>query len=271
VLEVGPPQDAELEVASGARELAEPPFLSRLFDPFLDRFARQAVAVGGRVVVARESGRAVGLLLTDPEERTASLFARSGAAAQVLWPEAVGLATYAEVDLPAPREEYAIYAGRPGAGPAHRFRHPVHLLTDRDVERVAELLGEVYGSSPRRWLGIAPAQGEVGFLAEVDGRLAGVAWVLVVGGHARLHGLTVRPEFRRIGIGADLLAARLLFAAREGVGEAISEIAAANLPSRAVAEQAGMRPVGTIHLYSPRPGPQAPAGELGAPRAPTSA
>ena len=40
--------------------------LSDWFNPFLARFAREAVGSGGRAVVAEDGGTVVGLLLADP-------------------------------------------------------------------------------------------------------------------------------------------------------------------------------------------------------------
>jgi len=262
MLELGPPTSEELGPPGEQGGGGSPgiPSLSGPFDPFLGRFARMATEVGGRVLVARDAGRAVALLLTDPEDRTASLFTRSPDAARALWAETSGWATFAEVALPLPREEFIVYAARLDAAPQHRFRHRVRLLDPGDTEAVAELLHEVYGGAHLRWLGIARGAGEVGFVTEVEGRLVGVAWVLVVGGHARLHGLTVRPGFRRLGLGTDLLSARLLFAAREGARQVVSEIAVGNAPSRAIAERAGMRDAGRIYLYLPSPPAVGPPG-----------
>lgn len=253
MLEVGPVAGEDLRPpgeGEGAGAHGQPS-LSDRFGPFLDRFVRMASRVGGRALVAREAGNVVGLLLTDPEDRTASLFTRSADVARALWPERDGLATYAEIDLPLAREEYLVYAGPTDAQPPHRFRHRVRLLAPEDATAVAELLHEVYGGAPLRWLGIARGEGEVGFGVDLGGQFAGVAWVLVAGEHARLHGLTVRPGARRIGIGSDLLAARLLFAQREGAHGVISEIAAGNAASRAVAERGGMRRAGSLYLYAP--------------------
>jgi len=57
-----------------------------------------------------------------------------------------------------------------------------------------------------------------------------------------------------MGIGSDLLFARLLYARDAGACEAISEISERNAASRAVAERAGMRVAGTVFLYPPASG-----------------
>ena len=269
MLELRPPEAGEFLTPVRARldpDRSTPP-LSGWFEPFLDRFVAQAQRVGGQAVVAVEDGATVGLLLTDPEERTASLFARTAEVAAALRPLAGGVPTYEEADRPAPREEFVVYTVPLPPPEPHRFRHPVRLLRADDADAVAALLAEVYGHAPRRWLEVAGDEGEVGLGTEVDGRLAGVAWVLAVGGTARLHGLTVRADRRRLGVGADLLHARLLYAAQRGAVSALSEIAVENTASRALAERSGARDAGRVYLYRspPEGGPVArpPAvGEL---------
>ena len=110
---------------------------------------------------------------------------------------------------------------------------------------------EVYGVVNERWFDGPPNPSEAGFLAEVDGRLAGIGWVSKVHGHARIHSLTVRAPYRRVGIGTDLLFARLLWAHRTGASEVLSEISALNLGSQTIAARGGMRRVGQIYYYPP--------------------
>lgn len=233
--------------------------LSDWFNPFLVRFARETLGSGGRAIVAQEGGAAAGLLLVDPQERTASVFARRTEVARELADRSESPAFYAEVDLDGPREPFRIYVRALEVEPPHRFRSAVRLLTPTVDPRVPELLREVYGDPAERWIPVAQTEGERALGAEVDGRLVGLAWVLVAGPVARLHGLTVRAEYRRLGIGTDLVLARLVYARRLGARHALSEIADRNLASRATAERAGLRPAGRLYLYG-RAGPGSGVG-----------
>jgi GNAT superfamily N-acetyltransferase len=223
--------------------------LSDWFQPFLPTFARQAVGCGGRAALARHGDEIEGLLLTDPLERTASVFARRAHVVRALARETAGAAVYAEVDLGDRAERLGIHATRLLAEPPHRFRHPVRLLGPEDRARAARLLHEVYGVDPEAWLAVAEQEGERALGVDDGSDLAGVAWVNVVDRTARLHDLTVRPDRRRLGIGTDLVFARLLYARHRGVRLALSEIFEQNGPSRAAAERAGMHRAGQIFLY----------------------
>jgi len=242
------PQVRDLELEE-ANSVLGPVDLSDWFNPFLGRLARESLRSGGRARVAELDGRPVGVLLSQTAERTASIFARSRPVVELLLGDAAGSAVYAEVDLGAPREPFTVHVGQLGAEPSHRFRHSVRLLGSGDVAGIASLLGEVYGEPAERWLGIAAEEGERAVGVETDATLVGVAWVLVVGPFARLHGLTVRPGYRRAGIGTDLAVARLAYARRAGARTVLSEISERNEASRAIAERVGMPAAGQLYLY----------------------
>jgi RimJ/RimL family protein N-acetyltransferase len=65
----------------------------------------------------------------------------------------------------------------------------------------------------------------------------------------------VHPRYQRLGIGTDLLTARMLWLQRSGGRQVVSEIYGGNLASRTAAERAGMALVGQMFHFRPaRPG-----------------
>lgn len=236
--------------------------LSDWFNPFLPRFARETLRAGGEAVVAREGDRVVGLLLAEPAERIASVFTRSRAIGEALRRDRPEVDVYAEVDLAGPRETLELRVARSTEAPGHRFRHPVRLLAGPELGRVAGLLREVYGDPAERWLAIAADEGERCFTVEVGGTVVGAAFALVAGPRARLHTLAVKASHRRLGVGTDLLFARLLYAGRAGARVVISEIAESNVASRALADRGGMARAGRMFLYA-RPQGRPPGASIG--------
>ncbi len=248
------PPDRSAETEPLAREefpLLDSFGLSDRFDPFLPKFAREALDSGGRVRAVRSPGGIAAVLLVDAEEHVASVFTRSPALAERLFGELPEAAVYSEHPLRAPREVFGIFGtSLEPPPPVHSFRHAVRSAAPPDAESVRELLREVYGTVNDRWLRHASFEAEPCFVVEVGDRIAGAAWVSVAGGLARFHSLTVRPGYRRLGVGADLLFARLLWAREAGLREAFSEISERNPVSRYLAESGGMLRVGEISLYS---------------------
>jgi GNAT superfamily N-acetyltransferase len=242
--------------------------LSDWFDPLLPHFAREALRCGGDVLCMEGEGRVHALYLESPAERVASVFTRDPSLAQALLNRPGPWGIFSDLRLPGERETYRIYRGAlPGISAGHRFRHSVRLLRPPDLPAIEGLLREVLGVADPAWFRTLPAQVEQGFLVEVDGRIAGAAWATCLGNVGRLHSLAVRSPYRGLGVGADLLAARLLWLRERGTTEVLSEIAETIVASCALAERQGLVVAGEMYLYPTEgrvPGREPPT--FGAPR-----
>ncbi|HUI38154.1 MAG TPA: GNAT family N-acetyltransferase [Thermoplasmata archaeon] len=253
-----PTDEARPPVLPTIRPLPSPAEIERLaigdlsdwFNPFLPHFMRECLRSGGEIHVAADGPAVSGLLLYDPVDRTASVFARSPEIALELFRHRDHGAVFSEHPFPLPRVRFDILSvDLSGWDERHRFAHPVRAVREGDVRPIADLMREVYGRFDERWLGNGAPEGEKGFVSMVDGQVAGTAWVTLVPGFGRLHSLSVRPRFRRLGLGTDLVYARMLWAARNGARRVISEIPEDNAASLEIARRAGMRRSGSIYLY----------------------
>jgi len=227
--------------------------LSTWFGPFLPHFVREAIRSGGAVRIAGARDAPSGALIEYPAENVASIFAVSPAVAEVLRSLVDRRWVFCEIPLVPTGERYRIYfSDHLPLESSHRFSHAVRAMPASEMAPVTQLLREAYERFDDRWLLAAPGDEETGFVVDVAGRPAGVAWASAAGEHARLHSLFVSPRYRRLGIGTDLLFARLFWARRAGARTALSEIAEGNLPSQTIAARGGMHPVGAIFLHAPR-------------------
>jgi GNAT superfamily N-acetyltransferase len=246
------PLSPALPPASSELEHLESAHLSARFDPFLPYFAKEARRCGGEVRLAREDGSIVGVLVSDPVERIASVFCHSRSVAERFVRERGVYGTFSEFLLEPRSELFRVYSLRPdGRLPTYRFRHEIRPVLEDDLPSILDLMREVNGVVNARWFEGLSDVPETGFLAEVEGRPAGVGWVSVIGAHARLHSLSVRAPFRRLGVGTDILRARILWAQRSGASEIVSEIWERNFVSQRIATQAGMQRVGEMYFYPP--------------------
>ncbi|MGD1100156.1 MAG: GNAT family N-acetyltransferase [Thermoplasmata archaeon] len=226
--------------------------LSPWFNPFLAFFLRETERCGGEVRTVRENGTLAGLVISDPAERVASVFTRSPSVAETAVRSRGPYGMYSDFPFDPSSEPFDILATSSCADvPSHAFRHQIRPFSKADLPAVLDLIHEVYGPVNDRWFDGLPSPSETGFVAEVDGRVAGVAWISTVGTYGRLHSLTVRAPYRRMGLGTDLLFARLLWARRVGAEEVLSEISEHNVASLAVAARGGMRQVGRIFFHRP--------------------
>ena len=248
---MGAPSEAAL---SGREEdTLERADLSSWFNPFLAYFVQDSRRSGGQVRWIQLENELRGLVIADPPERVATVFTRSPEVAAATVRDRGPLGMFAEFPAEPDADPFDVLELDLGEEtPTFRFSHTVRALVPEDLPSVRTLMREVYRLVNDRWFDGLPNRFEMGFAAEVDGRLAGVGWVTRVGLHARLHSLTVRVPFRRIGVGSDLLRARLWWAQRNGARRVLSEIARGNTDSQAIAERAGMRRVGAIYFHRPR-------------------
>ena len=223
--------------------------LSEFFNPFLTYFISETLRSAGEVWVIRDAVGVSGVLLRDDCEKVASLFTRSWEAATGLLSKAQGVSLFAEIPFEAKAEVFHVYSVDLSSPlQEHRFSHPIRRAMGADFPEVFRLMNEVYGPVNETWFDSIPAEREVCLITEVGGEVAGTAWVSLAGGSARLHSLAVRPRFRRLGVGTDLLFGRLLWVHKAGAQRAISEISEHNLASQAIASNGGMRRAGRIFL-----------------------
>jgi RimJ/RimL family protein N-acetyltransferase len=227
--------------------------LSRFFNPFLIHFVREELRVGGEVRLSMDGPVANGLLLHNPAEQEASIFTRDPRIAATLFGHAARAAVYSEFRLTPSPEVYLVYRAdhRTRTG-LHRYAHPVRAAESTDGPAILDLMRDVYGRFDERWLEVYPLEHEACFVVDGAEGIAGAAWATVVNGHGQLHSLSVRARYRRTGVATDLWHARMEWTRRAGAGPVLCEIAEQNLPSRAIAEKGGMRPVGEIYR-SPHP------------------
>jgi ribosomal protein S18 acetylase RimI-like enzyme len=236
-----------------AVQAVELPDLSDFFNPFLPSFMEATCRIGGEVVVARGPAGVEGCSLYHPAEQLVSLFTRSPAVAMSLLERRSRVDVFSEFPLGPGGEVFYVYQADLGAGAAgHRFAHSVREVRSEDRGALISLLRELYGRVDEAWFCPVPPPPEKGFVIEVDGRIAGAGWVSLVGRHARFHTLSVRPRYRRLGVGTDLWHARAQYARARGAREALMEVSENNIASQAIATAGGMRRVGQMfRAYRP--------------------
>ena len=240
--------------------------LSDFFNPFLHHFVREALRGGGEVWVSKGDSTVNGLLIYNMVEKVGSIFTRDTRVAETLFGLKDQAALFSEFPLGAKPETYHIYAAvSPGEMDRHHFAHPVRMAREQERPAILRMLHEMYGRIDTSWLQASSPEDDKCFVVEVANEIAGVGWVSVVGTYGRLHSLSVRPHYRRIGIGTDLWHARMLWARRAGARRVISEISEHNIASLAIAIAGGMQRAGRMFLSRAPGDGSSPASALGAP------
>ncbi len=223
--------------------------LSTEFDPFLPMFAEQVLRHGGEVLVRRRAGRVEGLLLSVAEEDGGSLFAADLPTVVALAAERSPARYFIEHRAATVIDDLEVWAvDLTPDRPAPPLRHRLRAAEPRDREAITRVTASVSGPNEPKWIRPLEESGATGWVAEWEGRIVGVGWAERVGERGRVHSVMVEPRFRGLGLGSDLLEARLRWLTSLGARRAISEISVSNVASRRAAMRSGMRPVSPMYL-----------------------
>ena len=228
--------------------------LSEWFDPLLGLFAKDALRTGGSVEVAEEDDLVRGLFLYGSSEGVGSGFTRTRCVAERYLERMEPGGIYLEEPWRLGGEPVEVFAADMRDWESkERIRNPVRIARPDDLPRVRSLMRGELGPGVDPWLATLPRPEETAFVCEIDARIVGVSWLSRVGVFARGHSFLVHPRFRGLGIGTDLLTARMLWLHETGGRQVVSEIYDGNVASRTAAERAGMALVGRMYHFRPSP------------------
>jgi len=136
--------------------------------------------------------------------------------------------------------------------PSSPDRGLVRPMRAGDIAGAAALARRVWRLPARRWISSCLESGDLGYVAEIDGRMAGFGLACVCGTHGRLHTLAVDSSFQGRGIGKQLHRARLEAMRLLGVTDVIDEIADWNLASIRISTLSGFQPIGKMYVETVR-------------------
>jgi GNAT superfamily N-acetyltransferase len=222
------------------------------FTPFLNYFVSEVLEIGGEAYVSRASdGNVSGLFIYDDFEKSGTVYTRS----RELFDYFCGLKpfnfVFAELQTGVEREVYDIYRiDLQNHDVVHRFSYEISMADDRQIGELERFMVLAHPGINRRWVRVALANGDKCFTVRLDGEIAGLGFVSLVGGVGRVHSLFVKPQFRKLGIGEDILFGRLLWLKSKHARYAFSEISQHNSPSSRIASKAQMSACGQIFQYS---------------------
>jgi L-amino acid N-acyltransferase YncA len=237
--------------------LGELPKGLSFFDPLLTHEAKEALECGGEVYVSKNSeGAKTGLFIYDNFEETGTIFTKSKEVFDHFYKLKPSSYIFSELDVAEhPKELWNIWQlDVENADLNHRFKY--HVSMDSNVAELERFTAATSPETNKQWISVALKNGDKCFVVKIANRIVGLAWMTIVDGFARSHGLYVEPEFRRIGIMRDNLEARLIYLKSRGVHTLINEIAESNVASSSHAAKAGEKIVSKIYLYS---SPDAPS------------
>jgi len=221
------------------------------FEPYLQYFVKEVLAIGGEAYVSRTSdGSISGLLIYDDFEKSGMVCTRS----RIVFDYFCGLKLFnflfSELKTEVESEVYDIYSiDLENHDIVHRFSYEILMAHNGQADEIERFMVQANPGINRRLVKVALKNGDKCFTVRLDKQIAGLGWVSFVKGVGRVHSLFVKPQFRKLGIGEDILYARLLWLKSKHARSAFSEISRSNFPSSRIALKAQMKVCGQVFQY----------------------
>jgi len=247
---MGPPEFVE-KVTSSTRAVDFPGNLS-FFVPYLRYHIKEALEIGGEVLVSRTpDGVISGVFVYDDCERTGTIYTRSRQAFDYFYGLRKFDTIFAEFKTRRENEIYDIYSvDLDGLALDHKFSHGIAVADERNASEVEQFMAATHPGTNRKWAKVGFRNAERCLVIRLGDGIAAAGWVSLVNGIGRLHSLFVRPQYRGMGMGEDIMFARLLWLKSRRARSAFSEISRDNHSSSRIAMKGQMKVIGQVYGYS---------------------
>ena len=248
------PDEKEMNV-SQIRNMAEANFTIpngfSFFEPYLLYFTREILEIGGEAYLAKDSNGAIsGLFLYDASERDASIYTQSREVFDYFYGLKPFNFVYAEIKTEIENEPYDIYAiDLENLSNNHRFSHEIAIAEASQADEIERFMAFTHPGINKNWVKVALKNGDKCFTVKLGSEIAGVGWLSLVNDVGRLHSLYVKPQYRKMKMGEDILNARLLWLKSKRARSAFSEISRTNMSCSRVATKGHMKASGLVYQY----------------------
>jgi ribosomal protein S18 acetylase RimI-like enzyme len=221
------------------------------FGPYLRYFIREILDLGGEAYVSRTSEGAVsGIFMYEDSEKVGTICTRSREVFDYFYELKPFDFLFAEMRTEVESETYDIYTvDLENLAIVHRFSHKISMAEKGHIDEIEQFMVSTHPGINKKWVKVALKNGDRCFTVRLSNEIAGLGWLSIVNGIGRIHSLYVKPQFRRIGIGEDILFARLLWLKSKHAHSAFSEISRDNFSSSRIAVKGQMRASGQIFQY----------------------
>jgi ribosomal protein S18 acetylase RimI-like enzyme len=221
------------------------------FEPYLQYFIKEILETGGEAYVSRTSEGAVsGIFIYDDSEKLGTIYTRSREVFDYFYELKPFNFLFAEMRTEVESEIYDIYTiDLKNFAFIHRFSHEISIADEGRIDEIEQFMVSTHPRINRKWVKVALKNGDRCFIVRLSNEIAGLGWLSIVNGIGRLHSLYVKPQFRRIGIGEDILYARLLWLKSKHARSAFSEISRHNSSSARIAVKGCMKVSGQVFQY----------------------
>jgi GNAT superfamily N-acetyltransferase len=214
-------------------------------------FIKEILEVGGEAYVSRTSEGAVsGIFTYDNSEKVGTIYTRSREVFDHFYELKPFNFLFAEMKTEIESEIYDIYTiDLENLVIVHRFSHAISVAGEEDIDQIERFMALTHPRINRRWVSVALKNGDRCLMVRLGNEIAGLGWLSLVNDIGRLHSLYVKPQFRRLGMGEDIVSGRLLWLKSKHASSAFSEISRHNLSCSRIAIKGQMKASGQVFEY----------------------
>jgi ribosomal protein S18 acetylase RimI-like enzyme len=221
------------------------------FESYLEYHTKEILEIGGEAFVTRTpDGVTSGLFIYDGYEKSGTVYTKSKEIFDYFYELKPFNWLFSEMKTEKENEIYDIYTvDLKNLALAHRFSYEISVAEKGQIGDIEQFMASTHPGINKRWVSVALKNGDKCFIVRLSNEIAGLGWVSLVNGVGRLHSLYVKPQFRRIGIGEDILNARLLWLKSKQARSAFCEISRDNVASSGNVMKAHMKMSGQVFRY----------------------
>ena len=221
------------------------------FEPYLNYHIKEILEIGGEAYVSRTSeGTTSGIFIYDDFEKGGTIYTRSREVFDYFYGLKQFNFLFSEMKTELENEIYDIYTiDIEHLALAHRFSYEISTMDNENVSEIEQFISSTHPGINKKWVKVALKNGDRCYIVRLSNEIAGLGWVSLVNGIGRLHSLYVKPQYRRIGMGEDILNARLLWLKSNHANSAFTEISHYNIPSSNNVMKAQMKVSGQVFQY----------------------
>jgi GNAT superfamily N-acetyltransferase len=224
------------------------------FEPYLHYHIKEILEIGGEAYVSKTSeGTISGVFIYDDFEKGGTIYTRSREVFDYFYGLKKFNFLFSEMKTEFENEIYDIYTmDIEHLALAHIFSFEISTIDRENVDEIEQFMSLTHPGINKKWVKIALKNGERCYIVRLSKEIAGLGWVSLVNGIGRLHSLYVKPQYRRMGIGEDILNARLIWLKSNHARSVFTEISRYNIPSSNNVMKAQMKLSGQVFQYFKR-------------------
>jgi GNAT superfamily N-acetyltransferase len=221
------------------------------FVPYLNYHVKEILEIGGEAYVFRNSGGTIsGIFIYDDFEKGGTIYTKSREVFDYFYGLKKFNFLFSEMKTELENEIYDIYTiDLEHLTLSHRFSYEISTVNEENVDAIEQFMSSTHPGINKKWVRVALKNGERCYIVRLDNQIAGLGWVSLVNCVGRLHSLYVKPQYRRMGMGEDILNARLLWLKSNDARSVFTEISRYNIPSSNNVMKAQMIVSGQVFQY----------------------